>query len=99
MNETRIVAITGRVAKSLIADMYFDPTPDWDTVKFAEPKHWVWQWKGGGWNGVVAKSKREALALSKKKFKNSPDWLARIDEKTFRVPSKREYQSLLRMFD
>jgi len=88
-----------KAARELTADMFFDPTPDWDRVKFNEPKNWVWQWNGGGWNGVVAKSKREAIGEAKKKFKDSPEWLEKIDERTFRVPTEREYKALLRMFD
>jgi len=89
-----------KMAKSLLGDddsgreagAYLEDT-NWDKVRFAQPKQWVWQWKSGGWNGVYAKSKKEAIAKAKKEWAESSlydQWI----ESSFRVPTEREYRSL-----
>jgi hypothetical protein len=93
-SEELVAAIAERVA----ADMFFDPTPNWDKVRFSEPKKWVFNWKGGGWNSSTGKTKKEAIANAKKRWKGS-EWDGKWDERTFRVPTESEYRSLLRMFD
>ena len=79
------------------ANPYFEPKSiDWDKTKFEENKHWVYNFKDGGWNSELAKSKKEAMSKAKKRWSGTE---FKPDEKTFRVPTRSEYNSLLRMFN
>jgi len=76
------------------ADLYFDSTPDWDKIRFMEPKHWVFTWKTGGWNSVIARSKKEAIVKAKKEWKGTK-WDGQWDESSFKVPTRQEYRMLM----
>lgn len=93
MNKIAVAKELAAIAKSLSAagnSMFFNPNPDWDTMVFNEQKHWVWEWVGGGWNQAIARSKKEALAIAKKKF---PDM--EVATRTCHVPTEHEYRMLM----
>lgn len=60
-----------------------------------EKKEWVFNFTGGGWNSVFAYTKEEAIELAKAKYNDAH---SQVDESSFRIPSKEEYDNLLRMF-
>jgi hypothetical protein len=88
-------------AKEVSGGLYFEPKQlDWDKMRFREDKTWVYHFKGGGWNSSVARTKKQALAKAIKRWKvESPELVKQIDEKSFRVPTREEYNSLLRQFN
>ena len=88
-------------AKEVSGGLYLEPRKlDWDKLRFREDKEWVYHFKGGGWNSEIARTKKQALSKAIKRWKTeSPELVNKIDEKSFRVPTREEYTSLLRQFN
>jgi len=62
-------------------------------------KEFLYNFKGGGWNSAVAKTKRGAISKAKKRWaKESPKLVELIDEKSFRLKTEKEYRLLLSLF-
>lgn len=55
-------------------------------------KTYLFNFKQGGWNSVVAKSKKEAISTAKKKYGSD------VNEKTFRIRTEKDEAILMRTF-
>jgi hypothetical protein len=89
-------AVTVDPSKLLEEGAYYEG-PDWDKIKFKEEKEWIYHFEGGGWNGVRAKSKKEAMKKAKEKHSKGKLSM-RILADSFKVPTEKEYKQLLSNF-
>jgi hypothetical protein len=79
--------------------LFIEPlTIDWDKMHFTTAKEWTFNWKEGGWNSVIAKTKKGALRAANKMSRELTCDLTPNPD-TFKVPTRREYESLLREFN
>ncbi len=62
-----------------------------------EPKTYLYNFTSGGWNSVIAKTKRSAIRLAKKEWANNNTLI--INEKSFRISTPADYRQLLLSFD
>lgn len=63
-------------------------------------KEFLYNFKSGGWNSTIAKTKRGAVSQAKKRWaKESPKLVELVDEKSFRIKTESEYRLLLSLFD
>ena len=61
------------------------------------PKEWIFEWKGGGWNSVMAPTRPAAIRAAKLKAKNFSEHgkVYRIDETTLRPMTMKDTLSRL----
>ncbi len=69
---------------------------DWDKIRFKKDMEWVFNFKGGGWNSVFAKTKKSAIKIAKERYPKHSK--LEPNENTFKVPTKEEHDNLLSMF-
>jgi hypothetical protein len=62
----------------------------------ATKKEYLFNFVSGGWNSISANTKREAIKLAKKKYEDSK---SKVDEKSFRIKTKKDYDTMMRMFN
>lgn len=59
-------------------------------------KEYLFNFVGGGWNSVWAKTKRGAIAQALKKYKG--DTVCVVDVNSFRLSSEGDYRNLMSLF-
>ena len=59
-------------------------------------KEYLFNFVGGGWNSVFAKTLKGAISEAKKSYKNSK---CVIDEKSFRISTEADYRANMSLFD
>jgi len=88
MNRTHIASELVTAAKEMTAGLFLDEL-DWNKVKFSSNKKWTFRFEGGGWNFVLARSKKEAVVKAEKEYGSLG-----VRKDSFKVPTKREYNSM-----
>ena len=58
-------------------------------------KEYLFNFVGGGWNSVFAKTLKGAISEAKERFKDSK---CVIDEKTFRISTPADYKANMSLF-
>jgi hypothetical protein len=66
-------------------------THEW--IYLRKDKEWLFNFKFGGWNSIMACDKETAIQKAKEEYKNSSSLF--VNESTFRISTSEDYKSLL----
>ena len=64
----------------------------------SEAKRWNFNFKGGGWNSVIALTKEQAIMVANEEYKSLSESKLTPDPNTFRVESEADNKALLSLF-
>jgi hypothetical protein len=69
---------------------------DLEWLYLRKSKEWLFNFKSGGWNSIMAADREQAIRLAKKEYKLSVN--CEVDENTFRVRTEADYEQLMSLF-